>query len=564
MAARRLLGNCRRGAAAWPAAAAPPQLRLPPAPAGALAPGAAGRPLGETLRRALGAAAAGPGDAAGLRASLHEAGLAGAAAEALERFGPYSENEVAWQRFSRQLLEEGDLASMGLGDLKKLVRVMAEDVGLTQASFWEALTSRSVTVLQTAELEDLVDLAEHYARIQAYTRDCMQVFIATFSKVRISMAIHWMEPGSLVRLLAVFGRAGAGSQGLSRFAAQLFNEMEERILDGAEDFQVEDCLALVGSMARFRATKVPVLQQLGREVLHSQLMGLPGGQISQLCHAYGELGWRHDTVFRDVAKEILQEHEDRQRARIFGQQAVAEPKYGASDIALVALAMLRLKMYRGNTSWFRWTENYEELLDVLTRRMETELPSMRAKPLAAASFVLGRARRGTEELYKAMYERMVEILDGKDAMKSSSKQDHGFQDPPQDELERFLHGLAMMGPTRKKDLDTQWLMQWLTKNVYTFVLSDFILVNRHLVAIKCVDREYLLMLVPFFCDEERARQLGKSDVMELTNTYNGARIREGDIPDGLGRHFFWTLGRQFQKVHVESTGRQRPRLRRVG
>mmetsp|Transcript_86180 Transcript_86180/g.257229 ORF Transcript_86180/g.257229 Transcript_86180/m.257229 type:complete len:545 (+) Transcript_86180:82-1716(+) len=504
-----------------------------------------------------------PAGDAGFRAALHEAGLVGVARQALERFGRYSENEVAWQRLGRQLLEDVNESSLGVGDLKALVRVLAEDVGLTQASFWEVLTSKAGHVLKTAELEELMELAEQYARIQAYSGDCAQVFLATFSKVRIEMAIHTMEPHALARLLAIFGRAGVGSRALSRFSAQLFNEMEERVLDNVKDFKVEDCLALVGSMARFRATKILVLQELGRNVLHERLPELQGSQISQLCSSYGELGWRHDTVFRDVAAEILQEHESMQRARISGQ-ATGLVKYSASDIALVALAMLRLKMYRGNTSWFKWTDNYEELLDVLTRRMETELPSMCAKPLAAASFVLGRARRGSEELYKAMYERMVEILDGKDAGKPPADETERFRDPPQDELERFLHGLAMMGPIRKKDLDTQWLMQWLTKNVYTFVLSDFILVNRHLVAIHCYDREYLQMLVPFYCDEERAQQLKKSDVMELTNTYNGARIREDDIPEGLGRHFFWMLGRQFQRLHVDSVGSRRARVRRIG
>jgi len=465
---------------------------------------------------------------------------------------------------SQELLEEGNLSEMGLGDIKRLVRVLAEDVGLTRASFWEAMTGKVAPALKAADLEDLMELAGQYTRIQAYSKDCMPVFQATVNKVRIDMAIHLMESSGLAKLLTIFGRAGAASKGLSRITAQLFNEMEERVLDDVTDFEVEDCIALVSSMARFRVAKAPVLQCFGREVLHSRLPDLPGAHAAALCHAYGELGWRHDTVFRSVSTEILEEHESIQRSRIFGQARTSRVKYSASDIAFVTLAMLRLKMYRGNTSWFRWTDTYQELLDILTKRLETDLPGMCAKPLAAASLVLGRARRGTEELYKAMYARMTEILDGKEGAPPSKESVHGGEDPPQDELQQFLHGLAMMGPTRKKDLDTQWLMQWLTKHVYTFVLSDFILVNRHLVSIKCYDREYLLMLVPFYCDEDRCKQLQKSDVMELTNTYNGARIREDDIPDGLGRHFFWMLGRQFQQLHVDGVGHRRAALRRIG
>lgn len=504
--------------------------------------------------------------ASDVREALPELGAIGAATEGLKRLGRYGENEVAWQRLARQLLEEGSVESMGAQELRGFVKVMAEDVGITQAGFWEAFTARALPVLRDYtqfDLEELLDVAEQYARIQAYTEDCIQVFLTTFEKVRRTTAVHTVEPALLALLLTIFGRAGAGSKALSGITSQLFNEMEERIMDSVEDFQVDDCLTLVASMASFRASQTPVLQELGREVLHPRLSELTGGQTSHLCHSYGELGWRHDTVFKSVASEILQEAEDIQKARIFGQ-ATFSVKYSVSDIAFVALALLRLKMYRGNTAWFKWGDNYNDLLDVLEKRMETDLDQMSAKSLAAAAFVLGRARMGSEGLYKAMYEHMTKLLDGQSQAKPSDGPTEKFMDPPQHDLERFLHGLSMMGPTRQKDLDTQWLMQWLTKNVYTFVLSDFILVNRHLVSIKCCDRDYLLMLVPFYCDKERAELLTKTDIQELTNTYNGARIRETDMPGRLGRHFFWMLGRQYQKLHAEGTGGRRPKVRRVG
>lgn len=373
------------------------------------------------------------------------------------------------------------------------------------------------------------------------------------------MSIHWMEPPDLVKLMAIFGRAGAASKGLSRITAQLFNEMEERISEGVEDFKVEDCISLIDSMARFRAVKLPVLQQLGREVLHSQLPVLTGQQVCAVCHAYGELGWRHDTVFKTISTEILDEHEQIQSARVYGFEHTKPVKYSGSDIAFVTFAMLRLKMHRGNTSWYKWGEMYQELLDVLTLKLEEQLASMDASALAAASFVLGRARRGTDTLYKAMYDRMMQIL-SEGEVRQEQLESEG---QPQNELERFLYGLSMMGPSRAKDLDTQPLMQWLCKHVYTFVLSDFILVNRHLVAMQCCDRDYLIMLVPFYCSEERSKQLTKDDIQELTNTYNGAKVREVDIPDGLGTHFFWMLGRQYQRLHLEKTGSRRS-FKRVG
>jgi len=357
-----------------------------------------------------------------------------------------------------------------------------------------------------------------------------------------------------VRLLWIFAKAGTGSKDISGLATQLFNEMEDRVLEDHAEFEAEDCVGLICSMAHFRAAKIGVLQLLGREKLHAAMAAgdLHGPQAAEVCRAYGLLAWRHDTVFRGVSEEMQREYEALQRARVLSEP-LPLVRYSVSDLAEVAYALLSLKMYRGNTSWFKWGSSYQRTLDMLERRLDSkELETVGAQPLAAAAFVLGRGRRGTEDLGKAMYARMMQLLE----------QAGTAEQPPQDHLERFLHGLTMMGPDRKKSLDAEWLMQWLCNHVYTFVLSDFVKVNRHLVALGCYDREYLQMLVPFYCDDERMKQLSKTDVMQLTHTYNGARIREDDMPEGLGKHFFWALGRRFQALTVESRGPRRPPLRR--
>lgn len=449
-------------------------------------------------------------------------------------------------------MDEAQVDKMSVDEFKSLVRVLVEDVGLTQGKFWEGLSQAAEGTLRAAPLQDLIEIAKFYCMIEAWRRE---VFDALISKVRTDMAVHWMEPSQLGELLAIFSRAGSADTKLSRGATQLFNEAEDRILDGVEDFSTEDCLSVVESMARFRAVKIPVLQLLGREQLHPNMGQMSGDQVASMCGAYGQLEWRHDTVFRTVVEEVSAEFEAIQRRRLSGESGDGAIRYTASDIALVALAMLQNKMYRGSTAWFKWGDSYEELLNILTRRLDEELHAMGARPLAAASFVLGRARRGTEDLHKNMFERMMALLE---------RPPQPGEERPQDELPRFLHGLAMMGPTRNKNLDAHWLMQWLCKNVFTYTLSDFILINRHLVAIRCHDKEYLEMLVPFFCEEGRMNRLTKTDVMELTNTYNGAHIREEDMPDNLGRHFWWALGRRFQHLYAKGVGKRRPPVQRIG
>merc|ERR1712054_221883 len=148
-------------------------------------------------------------------------------------------------------------------------------------------------------------------------------------------------------------------------------------------------------MARFQVRDVSVLQQLGRARLHpgltAQPLEMPAEKVAAVCRAYGELGWRHDTIFKSVASEILAENKRMQRARAMGTQGLDNPIFSAADIALIVDAMLTLKMHTGNTTWCKWKDNYEELLEVVERRLEEELQSMSARPLAAASYVLGRA-----------------------------------------------------------------------------------------------------------------------------------------------------------------------------
>jgi len=492
-----------------------------------------------------------------LREVILDKGPAEAVRESLSKYGPYRGSEVAWRGVSDQLLTDSDFPGMGVGDFKALVHVLVDEVQLTIASFWERMTDKVAQLLSSAGLEDLIELATLYCN--------------TINRVRVDYAVHTIEPPAFAQLLDIFSRAGRSSQRLSRLTGQLFNEAQDRLLEEADDFAVDELITVVESMARFQVREHALLQHLGRARLHagitSSLLGapstqtgeemeahvesLPASKMAAICYAYGELGWRHDTVFKSVAAEVLEEHLRFQRARALGTVSSVEAKYTASDIALVVNAMLTLKLHRGNTSWCKWADNYQELLEVLTRRLEEELQEIRAKPLACASFVLGRARRGTPELHEAMYSRMMKIIE------EGSEEFDGVEGP-QHELAKFLHGLVMMGPTRKKKIDTQWLMHWMCHHPYMFLLSDLILVNRHLVALGCCETDYLKEFVPWLT--ERVDELTKTDIMEITQTYNEAGLRDED----LGRHFFWALGRRYQKLKIETSGGKRAPYRRIG
>eukprot|EP00931_Biecheleriopsis_adriatica_P077761 TRINITY_DN51264_c0_g1_i1.p1 TRINITY_DN51264_c0_g1~~TRINITY_DN51264_c0_g1_i1.p1 ORF type:complete len:604 (-),score=159.70 TRINITY_DN51264_c0_g1_i1:31-1842(-) len=519
-----------------------------------------------------------------LREDLRSGGPPAVARTALAELGGYRGNEVAWQRVTELLCETSagsphsmpHLREMSMEDLLKFVKIFAEEAAVTQASFWERLTQATKATFQAADvsLKDSMELAGLFTLIGAWQKE---VFQATLGKVAREVAVHWMEPAQLTELLAIFSRAGAASREISGLTTRLFNELEERVVEdfgapqkrGPEDgseFKTEEIISVVESMARFSTRENEVILRLfGRERLHPSLLELPGQQIAAVCHAYAALGWRHDTVFKQVMTAILEEQEKLQRARLLGQARSSQEQvtFRASEVALVADALVRLRMYRGNNDWYRWGENYEELLDVLVRRLESgELASMPARSLAAAAYALGRARRGSEELCAALLARMMKLLECGQADPDGELNACRFREAPQEHLERFMHGLAMMGPSKRKEfLDTQWLREWMCLHYYTLSLADLIRVNRHLVALRCFDQPYLETFVPLLSEPETMSQLRKSDVQELTHTYNGAKLGEEE----LGKHFWWALGRQFQKQHVEGlASRRRPSVQRFG
>lgn len=463
---------------------------------------------------------------------------------AVERYGMYRENEVAWQGVSKEILETDVKASLDLHCLKILVRTLA-GAELTLASFWDKLTDMVAPLLKSASLDDLLELTTLYAKLRCWH---VAVFSQTLHVVRKEAAVHTMEHGPLTHMLATFSEAGRANEELNNSTAALYNEIQDRLLEDAHEMEVDDLLRLLESMARFRA-KAATLQHLGR-IMHPHLVDAPGDRVRRVCQAYGELGWRHDTIFKNVTAEILNERAEAQRARALGRE-IHGVKYSTADIAFIAQALLTLKMHRGNTSWCRWEQNYQELVDILVKGVEDGVNDLSAQALASAALVLGRARRGDMELCTSMFDRMIEILKGETNVVLGV-------DPPQYELARFLYGLSLMPPQEKK-LDAHWLMGWLCNQVHTLVLSDLVLINRQLVRLQAYDTEYLKIMAEEFL-VERVPQLSKTDIMEVSQTYNQAGLKDED----LGRHFFWALGKRFQSLQARDRMRRRVSYKRVG
>lgn len=485
------------------------------------------------------------------------------------------------------------------------MRILVE-ADVTQSSFWEKLTKASRPIYtaewpadeasQALAFLKSMELARLYTTIGAWH---VEVFKAVFEnqitdsesrqrrQIRYS-EIHSIEVQQLVELLEIFARAGSAATEISGLATRCFNEARLRLQEESPEpewhyqqadetgssglqivFPTKSMLEIIESMARFSMQNNEViLRKFGRERIHPQLLEFEPQQIARLCHSYSLLRWKHDTVFREVLTAINEEQSKIQRDRTLGITAPGTEeklRFGSTEMALIADALVVLRMYRGNNDWFRWGETYQELLDVLQRRLETtrDLDRMASRPLAAAAYALGRAKRGSEGLCSAMLERMHQLLELGESDPQGTLPKERFPAAPQDVLERFMFGIAMMGPSKRKEfLNTEWLRTWMCNNYYKLSLSDIVRINRYLVQIRSFDQAYLEIFVEFFC--ENMELLRKCDIQDLTHTYNHARIGE----EAVGRHFFWALGQQFQKAHakgvVQKSGRQRPNLLRIG
>jgi len=148
----------------------------------------------------------------------------------------------------------------GMGELKDLVRLLAVDADLTIASFWDKMTEQIDGLIKSASLGDLTELAEMYCKIGCWNE---AVFGMTISMVRKEMAVHWAKTADLAALLDTFSRAGRSSFKLSRWTGQLFNEAQERLMEDAGDFSIDETITIVQSMARFQVKEVPSCSILG-------------------------------------------------------------------------------------------------------------------------------------------------------------------------------------------------------------------------------------------------------------------------------------------------------------
>lgn len=331
-------------------------------------------------------------------------------------------------------------------------------------------------------------------------------------------------------------------------------------------------------------------------------------EVCTICRAYAKLGWRHDTLFKQTVKDIILDHEYREVRRYVAAEGghqqqneeteehgdgsdVRRPRreYSAGDVAMIAEACFSLKRHNsGSPSWWDSEADFAELVFVLRQRLPDEVGSMTSEELTVASWLLGKAKVDDPDLVNLLWDRVVgemvlkpgevagelRMMSAKLEERSSSGTKGAVMVPPAgrvpsrsgrrtirsdrtafrvqpEQIPRFLEGLVTQSPKRKrKDFLVERISHftpWLCANVYTLRLPDLILINRYLADLGYSETSYYEVFVPFL--SERVDTMTKQDVQSVVDTYNKLRFTD-DMMEG-GRHFFWSLGKRWQRLQAE-------------
>jgi len=127
-------------------------------------------------------------------------------------------------------------------------------------------------------------------------------------------------------------------------------------------------------------------------------------------------------------------------------------------------------------------------------------------------------------------------------------------------LERSLDGIVHMGEKKKKNVDVLWVTKWMCANVYYLTVRDVAMINRWLADLGYSEHSYYEIFIPYFL--ERIDDLTRSDITAIEATYNKVKMDD----EKMGRHFFYTLGKKFQKEYIDRVGSKKKHtgIERIG
>eukprot|EP00397_Hematodinium_sp_SG-2012_P033880 GEMP01036266.1.p1 GENE.GEMP01036266.1~~GEMP01036266.1.p1 ORF type:complete len:489 (+),score=91.19 GEMP01036266.1:137-1603(+) len=451
-----------------------------------------------------------------------------ASAQALIRRVGKADGSSQWREFTKNLLDETQsYRPKDLPALINLVDTLTDDAELTHGAFWYDFTASMRGIINQGTLKELLHLARKYAFLNCRSEILFDKLISEGRKLLNELEHN--QVSLLVDLLVVLGAAKVSNK-------VLFRELADHLMEDLElvnAFTDDELIKVVESMSELRILHKPLIQHLGRHRLHQA--DLTSHQTARLARAYGRLGYRHDSAFKKWVKEMLRFHE---LSKLNDNEDV-ENGFAAGQMASVLEAMMLCKRHRGKTEWWDAEQDFNDLTQILAKRLGDESHILTSAEVASACWTLGKVKYVDDALCVSLLDRLKILLVEKSFEERTLGRPH---------LERSLDGIVHMGKRKKKDVDILWVTQWMCQNVYNISIQDVALINRWVADLGYSEHSYYEIFIPYFLD--RIDDLTREDVRTIQDTYN--KIKMDD--EKLGRHFFYMLGKRFQTEHVDAIG----------
>ena len=412
-------------------------------------------------------------------------------------------------------------------------------------SFWDKVAPKITGHLSErfgASVAEMTSLMSHFARIDLHHAELASRLVNHLS-TREEIQLSPIE--ELVLVLESFAKATESLR-----PQKLLNEIALRVVEEIGNFSVEELLAILHAYSHLQVVHPLMLRTIAKQLHFTDdaFLALSETEIAAIAETYGRLRFRHDTFMKTAVSSRALGHTD---------------DWDFRGLSILQWSMQKLKMTSEDTRWWAKRKDFAALLAAIKQKEAAEPAISIASLLSVRDCAYGAsalaAARVADVAVFARLLRRVRLL-----LEADIRQGR--------QLGFFLTELAGMPvpESAKKRVQLEWMCSWLCEHVMTLEVRTVAQCCRALAQLGVNDHNFFKVFVPYFT--ERSRELAKSDIRNVKDTFNQLKLYDRKI----GRDLFFALGRRFQDLQreagtdaeneaaVSTEARPPPRLLRLG
>lgn len=421
-----------------------------------------------------------------------------------------SDNDEVWRRFASSLLQTEIDATSSFIAISKVLASSNVSIGSFWDSFGDRMASRLIS--EKVQLHDLMTVIECCNAID-YTNS---VITNKFVNYLMDNENLWIfDFSDLIKILEIIS-----FNKLLIKNNKLLNEIENRLIieiDDSMNFELINKLLISFSIInKYYFIKKELIKKLIKKINEISLK-----QKCEISLLIGNLDFRNSTFFKLLFFQLF-------------SQPRLPPGVGTVHLAMVCLAMKRLKFESEVTEWWDKKSDFNRLMKIIEKRINSksiidEFKFIDSKGILVLSELLNKSI--SNKLAKFFLMRLKELLKTDPLSKSHR------------DTAQILSHLA------RHDLheEAKWFAEWICGNVYILSMREIVMMNSAFIKFNFKDKNYFKIWIPYFL-ERLNEEMTKEDISAITHTFNKCGFTDNEI----GRNFFYHLGKRFQELSVSS------------